>query len=383
MPISGIAWRAGVDPPYLTDDPRLSLHVVDENNYYVEWTSVVSADDYLLQEATHPGFGVDDITLSEWTPDTSRPFNKLGDAGTYYYRVRAATPDVEKPSRWSNVESISVPWSGGATRASLAALAADGSITVEVRIDDGAWQTATVTETSWGAEWAYVWAPLPEEQNVQHVIETRAAGEGGGFGPPDAITITLDNLNYLVYFPTVFQNWPPTPVLNPIPAPDASRSYLVSWQGVDASIDHYTLQQARTSSFSTVDQSWDTLQTSKQIQNAYCAYYYRVRADSASEWGDGPWSNVEQGEPSPPDPPVLDDIEDPDKDDIYTVSWSSVSVGVPGVAVDAYVLVESTDPDFSSVTRRWSTAGTSVSVEKEEFDTFYYRVRADDSDCWG
>jgi hypothetical protein len=94
---------------------------------------------------------------------------------------------------------------------------------------------------------------------------------------------------------------------------------------------------------------------------------------------------VEQGQASPPDPPVLSDIPDPDEDNSYTVSWSSVSVPVDGVTVDRYVLQESTDANFTNVTSEWRlTSGTSQLVQKgSTYDIFYYRVRADDDDCWG
>jgi len=182
---------------------------------------------------------------------------------------------------------------------------------------------------------------------------------------------------YKLYFPMISHNYPPIPDLNTIPTP-ADHAYTVSWQGVELPVDNYVLQQARTSDFSAVENFWTPIGISQLVQDVYCSYYYRVRADSASDWGEGPWSNVEAGVADPPDPPILDNIPAPGEDNSYTVSWSSVSV-----PVDRYVLQESTNANFTSVTDEWQITTLSQLVEKgSTYDTFYYRVRADDDDCW-
>lgn len=184
---------------------------------------------------------------------------------------------------------------------------------------------------------------------------------------------------FTLIFPIIFYNYPPVPVLNSIPTP-VDHSYTVSWQGVETDIDYYALQQARDSKFSSPEQVWTPILTSQVVADVYCAHYYRVRADKASDWGQGPWSNVEAGVASPPDPPVLSDIPDPNGNNSYTVSWSPISVD--GAVV--YVLQESTDAGFSNVTQEWQTTTASQLVEKgSTYGTFYYRVRADDDDCWG
>jgi len=198
----------------------------------------------------------------------------------------------------------------------------------------------------------------------------------------DHVVLRLQS-GYQVFLPLVVRNYPPVPVLNPIPAPE-NRSYAVSWQAVESDLDHYVLQQARSSDFSSADQVWMTTLTSQAISDAYCAYYYRVRVDKADGWGVGPWSQVEQGVASPPDPPVLNDIPQPDASGSYTVSWSAVSVPVAGVAVDHYVLQEAGDANFTLLTHEWQVTGTSQLISGgAAYGTLYYRVRADDDDCWG
>jgi len=228
-----------------------------------------------------------------------------------------------------------------------------------------------------------------EEATITFVVETLSSLENNtrltntaeiaGAGRLVQASVEAEAITtFNMIFPIVFYNYPPVAHLDPIPTPE-NHSYEITWQGVEATIDHYVLQQARDSKFSSLDHVWTTTLTSQVIADVYCAHYYRVRADKASDWGQGPWSNVEQGEASPPDPPVLD-ISDPSGDNSYTVSWSPVSVD--GAVV--YVLQESTDAGFSSVTQEWQTTTASQLVEKgSTYGTFYYRVRADDDDCWG
>ena len=79
-----------------------------------------------------------------------------------------------------------------------------------------------------------------------------------------------------------------------------------------------------------------------------------------------------------PPRPDLDDIPDPDTHNSFTVSWSSIA------GVDRYVLQESTDADFTTVTDEWQTTATSQLVEiGTGHGLRYYRVRADDDDRWG
>jgi len=78
--------------------------------------------------------------------------------------------------------------------------------------------------------------------------------------------------------------------------------------------------------------------------------------------------------------PSLNVIPQPDENGNYTVSW----VAVDWSGVDGYVLQESTNSSFSSITNSWTTAGTSRAIQHPlGSGTFYYRVRADDSEYWG
>ncbi|NLF01185.1 MAG: hypothetical protein GX601_09435, partial [Anaerolineales bacterium] len=182
------------------------------------------------------------------------------------------------------------------------------------------------------------------------------------------------------YLPLTLRRYPVRLTLDPIPAPSAAHTYQVSWSwpdGIVAPYDHYVLQQSRTPNFLTVTQVWTTTVQSQLINYTYCPYYYRVRADSAADWGVGAWSVVQAAQASPPKP-VLNAIPAPDGNGSFTVSW----MPIPGYTPDQYVLQESATSDFASVTE-WVVTGTSKLIEKgTNVGTWYYRVRADAS-CWG
>ena len=181
------------------------------------------------------------------------------------------------------------------------------------------------------------------------------------------------------YLPLALRKYPPVLVLNPIPTPDGNHSFDVSWEEAWFPFDQYALQMSRDEAFSQVVSAWTTNVPSQQVM-AYCPYYFRVRVDNAGDWGEGPWSNVEASEASPPTP-VLAEIPEPDGNDDYTVSWSPIpSWG----EVDRYRLQESTDSGFGSITGEWLTTGTSQFIDKTDPPLeIYYRVRAEDDDCWG
>ena len=98
------------------------------------------------------------------------------------------------------------------------------------------------------------------------------------------------------YLPLIFRNYPPIPVLNPINnGGGALSNYTVSWSAVDGPIDAYVLQESTRADFATISGQWSLGTTSRAFDkgDTYGTYYYRVRADNASSWGQGPWSNIQ------------------------------------------------------------------------------------------
>jgi hypothetical protein len=305
LTINGIVWEEGKEPPYLTDDPfPLTAEKEDEWNYYLKWTDVISADAYTLQEATQPDFSDQEPIPLDDPKATYQLIEKGTDEdGTYYYRVRANHPDLEK-SRWSNVISATVPWSADATSTSTSLstdVAAASPMTVQVRINDGSWiNVDNIISQSWGAEWSYEW-DLPEERNTQYTIESRATTDGSNYGPADKITVTLDNKEYTVFFPLIFKRWPPIPyppaLLVENKDDDRDDTYTLSWTYSDNNPevqdpDSYTLQEATKEDFSDAEPIYSGSAKSYEVTNQEDGtYYYRVRGHN--EAGAGEWSNVE------------------------------------------------------------------------------------------
>ena len=379
LTVSGFAWELGATLPFITGDPLLSVQRLDQQSYYVGWTPVISADGYILQEAETPDFDVFTSTVVP-APGTSQAVSKgSGEAGTYYYRVQATRFGLDS-SRWSNVESVVVPWTETfgtfSERPPSVALAANGLLTVEVRIDSGQWHTVPVTATSWGGwSWAYIWSPLPDEKSTPHVLQTRATDAIGSVGPVDAVTITLDNQREFLYFPYVFQRWPPlpfAPTLNDINNPDNDGDYTVSWtyDPGDASIPvaTFTLQEATDADFSSPINFPNTGITSQVITGQTPGnYYYRVRGNNS--YGAGTWSNS-RSVTVLPGIPVLNAIDNPNESSSFTISW------IAGTGAEFYQLEESATSDFASVTVIYSGGSTSYQVAGKSTGTYYYRVKS-------
>lgn len=134
------------------------------------------------------------------------------------------------------------------------------------------------------------------DSNINGVdVANTAQVSGNGTLIQDTYELLVQEGPRTTYFPIIFKNYPPIPVLNAIPDPDANYDYTVSWSAVDVAIDHYVLQESKSSNFSSVTE-YQTTATSKLINKSVSdtdTFYYRVRADKASQWGDGPYSNVQ------------------------------------------------------------------------------------------
>jgi uncharacterized repeat protein (TIGR01451 family) len=306
LTISGIAWDEGIEPPYLLDDPVLSVQRQADRVYYVAWTDVVSAEHYTLQEATQPDFSDSTSSVLPASSTNQLVSKDANEDDTYYYRVQASRYGLG-PSRWSNMESVVVPWTAAFTDLPASALstdvAANGPMTVQVCIDEcvepADWHNAVVTATAWGGwEWSHEWSPLPEEDDVQHAIHTRASSEEGVFGPTDTITVTLRNKNYIMHMPLGSKRWPAipfAPTLNNIENSDEDDNYTVRWSYDDddpgtQDPTSYTLQEAKNAPENFRD-VYSGSSTSRQFTDKDDGtYYYRVRGHNNA--GPGSWSAV-------------------------------------------------------------------------------------------
>lgn len=77
-------------------------------------------------------------------------------------------------------------------------------------------------------------------------------------------------------------------------------------------------------------------------------------------------------QPPIPYTPVLDSINNADRDGTYTLAWNET----PEALADEYEVQESTSPDFDeNVITACRTASMTCTITGQEADTYYYRVR--------
>jgi uncharacterized repeat protein (TIGR01451 family) len=314
--VVGYAW-GDFDPPPFPDVPH--LQPIDNfdggGNYEVAWNAVTGGENYVLQEAVGEG-GFTQIYAG---PDTSQFISGRG-KGVYHYRVQAYNAEG-RPSRWSNIETVTVtqaaalgttpaslPMADGTSMAGSAAsgIAASAMPSVTVSTDGGAtWGDATVT---WNADgwwdWTYDWT-LPEADGAAYVVRARAMYPGGGGYNEDAITVTLQNSTKFLYLPLMMKQWPPyphAPTLS-VGEPNSDGDYTVSWSYGYTDIPitcGYELQEDTDPSFSDPTLYFTSLEERTFTGKTDDTYYYRVRGCHAwsgqSLWG--PWSAVKSVEVS-------------------------------------------------------------------------------------
>jgi hypothetical protein len=379
LTIEGVAWLGSNRPPFPGDPTLLPIENEGGENYVVDWTEAVSGTQYALYEADDPYFQTEELLHAG--PETDYFVSNQPD-GTYYYRVKSY--NAQGASRWSNVESVTVGTGVSAVPTAWRELAAGEAITVWVRIDAGAWQTAILTETDWGGwEWSYDWTLPEEERYAQHAIHTKASAEGSD-GPTDTITVTVNNRAFYAYLVRLFKRWPPIPYapdLAAIDNPEHRVSYTLYWSYSDdkpgvPDPTSYTLEEATDSDFTDpITYSTSATQltiTDPEKEKETGTYYYRVRG--SNQYGAGEWSNVRwTAVRTVPYAPALQNIANADRDDSYTVQWSYAHT-YP--AVDTFILQEATNPGFSgAVNYEIGGANTSRAFTDKGSATYYYRVK--------
>ncbi|MBS3783154.1 MAG: fibronectin type III domain-containing protein, partial [Anaerolineae bacterium] len=347
--IEGVAWLGNNRPPFPGDPVLSTIQNYGEPNYYVTWSEAVSGTHYVLYEADNPYF--ENSFQYPGTAETSLFISGQAE-GTYYYRVKAYNAEGAGPSRWSNVESVTVGSGTASTVSASGQLVAGEPITVWVQIDAGAWHTATVTETDidgWdGWDWSYDWTLPEEERYTKHAIHTRASVEGT-LGPTDTITVTVNNRAYYVYLPIIAKRWPPVPLapaIQEIGKDENTVQIRWSYSGRVGIPDpsSYTVWEDTNRDFSTPTEHPAGSSTSLEIdKHQEGTFYYKVRGNNS--YGPGEWSNIVSiNVRLRPYAPTLQAIDNTDGDDSYVVRWS---YGYTYPSVDTFILKESTNSDMS------------------------------------
>ena len=151
----------------------------------------------------------------------------------------------------------------------------------------------------------------------------------------------------------------------------ADGDYVLDWDDVSGAVS-YTLEESASPSFTTSFVRYIGANSAYTVTGQRAGtWYYRVQARNAS-WATSDWSNIESTTITvPPLPaPPLHNIPNLDKDDTYTVTWSTVPTAT------GYILEESSNRYFDAPTQVYSDTGTVYNVTGQDLGTWHYRVRA-------
>lgn len=169
-------------------------------------------------------------------------------------------------------------------------------------------------------------------------------------------------------------NWtfvppPETPTLFAIANADGDGSYIVSWSSA-ARATSYRLEESQDPNFPAPSVIYNGPATSFVVNGRPAGtFYYRVRAEGPT--GPSPYSNVQPVTVLPPDTPILNPIDNADRDGNYTVSWTATA------RATGYTLQEATNASFSNAVTVFSGPQTSWPATNKAGGTYYYRVRAE------
>ncbi len=163
---------------------------------------------------------------------------------------------------------------------------------------------------------------------------------------------------------------PAAPVLTLTNLP-AEGDYVLDWNDVSGAVS-YTLEESASASFTTSFVRYIGANSVYNVTGQRAgAWYYRVRARDAS-WTTSDWSNIQSHTVStlPLPAPPLHNIPNLDKDDTYTVTWSTM------ISATGYILEESNSRYFDAPTQVYSDTGAVHNVAGQDLGTWHYRVRA-------
>lgn len=170
---------------------------------------------------------------------------------------------------------------------------------------------------------------------------------------------------------------PDAPALYAIDNADKDGDYLISWSNPHAA-DGFTLQEDDNPGFTSPVERYMGDETEYQLTGQDGGtWYYRVRA--YNEGGNSPWSTTHQVDVDPPPygAPTLQNINNPEHDGVFTVTWSSV------VSATGYILERTADTYFAHPQMVYSGTMTQTQVSEHPAGKWLYRVRATGPDGKG
>jgi titin len=326
----------------------------EDGEYLVDWSDVVGATSYQLEEDDNPEFTSPTMRYSE----TNSQYQVMGQAGgTWYYRVRASNVGGDSP--WSNTESVGVV---PATPVLEPIENPEGSGEYLVDWDEVTGATSYRLEEDDNAGFA---SPTVVYAGANSQYETSAQGTSRWYYRVRASNAHGDSAWSNTQSVAVV---PESPVLDPISNPDGHGAYLLDWGDVTGATS-YRLEEADNPGFTSPIVRYNGINSQYQVTGQVGGtWYYRVRAGNA--YGDSLWSNTESVAVLASAPALLP-ISNPDGQGEYVVDWNDVT-GATG-----YQLEEDDSPDFDSPVTRYQGTATQFEVVGQRFGTWYYRVRAD------
>lgn len=156
-------------------------------------------------------------------------------------------------------------------------------------------------------------------------------------------------------------------------------SYTVSWGESTGSLTAYELYESTSSTFGSQTRVYNSTGTSVGLSGrGDGSYYYRVRACNGTNCSGYAAGTHALSVLLPPGTPASISVPTGSNSGSYTVSW-----GTSSGSVSAYELYQATNASFSGATLVYSGTGTGFNATGRGNGTYYYRVRACNTNCSG
>lgn len=171
---------------------------------------------------------------------------------------------------------------------------------------------------------------------------------------------------------------PGAPASISVPATSSTGSYTINWGASTGVVTSYELYQSTSSDFSNQVRIYNGTATSSSVSGrGDGSYYYRVRACNSS-CGSYTAATNAMSVLLPPGTPGSISVPTGSVSGSYTVSWG----GATGT-VTAYELYEATNSSFTGAMQVYSGTAANFAATGRSNGTYYYRVRACNTNCSG
>jgi len=344
-------------------------------SYSITWTaSSGTLTSYALYEATNSNFS-DETSIYSGTALVRAISGKS--SGTYYYRVRACNGlACSSPRAGANPMVVTIA-PGVPASISVPGGSNNGSFTVS-------WGTSTGTVTAY---------ELYEANNSSFTGQTivhqgtgtsnSVSGKGNG---TYYYRVRACNGGQCSSYRTgangVVVTLPPgVPGGFTVPTANNTGAYSISWTAASGVLTAYQLYEADNSSFTGQTSIYSGTGLSASVSGrGNGRYYYRLRACNVSSCSGYASGSNNVLVTIPPGAPTSITVPNSTAGTSFTINWGAASSGT----VTAYQLYESTSATFASQTQVYNSTGTSTSLTGRTSNTYYYRVRACNSnECSG